>query len=55
MSKHFLILTTLFISCSTAFAQLTINTSGHATLGGNVTINGYTALGSSSSTYYKHV
>jgi len=42
----------LFIS-SSLLAQITINTSGHATFGGNVTINGCTAIGTSPSSSYR--
>ena len=42
----------LFIS-SSLLAQITIDGSGHATLGGNVTINGYTAIGTSPSSSYR--
>lgn len=53
MYKYIMILAISIFYCSTAFAQLTISTSGHATLGGNVTVNGLTAFGSSPSSSYK--
>ena len=42
----------LFIS-SSLLAQITINNSGHATFGGNATINGYAAIGTSPSLSYR--
>ena len=46
MFKKLTFCLTLFIS-SSLLAQITINTSGHATFGGNTTINGYAAIGTS--------
>ena len=52
MLKKSLIFAAFFIT-SSAFAQLSINSSGHATFSGNTTINGYSAMGSSPSSSYK--
>ncbi|HET55848.1 MAG TPA: tail fiber domain-containing protein [Ignavibacteria bacterium] len=42
-----------FFLAGSLSAQITINTSGHATFGGNVTINGCTAIGASPSSSYR--
>jgi len=52
MFKKLTFCLTLFIS-SSLLAQITINTSGHATFGGNTTINGYAAIGTSPSSSYR--
>lgn len=52
MFKKLTLCLAFFIS-SSVLAQITINSSGHATFGGNATINGYTAIGTSASSSYR--
>ncbi|MBO8131778.1 MAG: tail fiber domain-containing protein [Candidatus Marinimicrobia bacterium] len=48
-----IILCFAFFFSSFALAQITINSSGHATFGGNVTVNGFAAIGTSPSLSYR--
>ncbi|NLT49391.1 MAG: hypothetical protein GXX85_00555, partial [Ignavibacteria bacterium] len=43
----------VLLTNSAIWAQLSINSSGQATFGGNTTINGLTAIGTSASNTYK--